>query len=1139
MYKYLSDKDFLKEVDCAKLKTLYIKLTALDWNENPIQDIQSSVVSGTLNIDGKSSIRRTCSLSIITNNVNVTDLDNLFSLNKKVKLEIGYKNIFNKYPEYQILWFPQGIFVITSASISQTTNGTTLGLQLKDKMCLLNGECGGVISYPTEIDVYDDVDENGKLVTKKIPMYKLIQEVVNHYGKEPLHKILVSDIDTRVKKVLSWYGDTPLYGEVEEGKKTVSNFTTIKPTENYYFLYKSGDDIGYAYEDFYYPDTLNVNAGDNVCTILDKIKNALGNFEYFYDVEGNFIFREIKNYLNTSKVTSEIKEGKWKINIDNENYLMNASNSKSVYDFNDTNIIVSCANNPQYNMIKNDFIVCGQRKGLTGEKIPIFYHLAIDKKPETGVTFKGFEYEDPDDGLVKFICPVEYNTLPIRGEQGLYYKLKDNDKVYIWDLVDKETNPHYDYKEIDVNLTTLTSHDWRTTLYLQGSQSTKAGLPANDYYEELRNEWPKVYDVMEGDYSIDIRNLNKLNFFLDFLDMNTNIAKFSISNIGKRSKVINDNKINCLFEQDIPDLFVIESGTPQTEYNRQECIQKKNDYVQVSQELYSNISNGGKMNSAFNLVQELLYQYTDYNESVSLQTLPILYLEPNSRVSLNNTAINLSGDYVINSLSIPLSVGGTMTISATKMIGPLEGTIVTDKPKPAPPEPIPPDPTPPPEPTPPVPRRDAGFYDLDGNLLRTLTLEETGTNIDYRFEILVQGENYFDGIPYEVVFPEGVIEISDLNQPQYEEFGNLVTVDIPKTVKIIRSFAFLGNKTIENIIFEKDSLLEKIDEQAFYNCKKLSKINIEDLPVLKSIKHNAFDGCYGLINIKLPDSLEELSYSVFKNCINLEELILNDNLKTLGSTIIENTKVKSITIPGGIENLPYDTFYYSNVEEVIFSEGITSLPNSILFSKSSLKKVVFPSTLETIPQHCVEGCYHLQEVIIKEGTKFIGEYCFDDCWALNTITLPSSVIAIKQSAFYNCTNLKNIILSENLLEIGYYAFYSCINLEEIIFPSSLLVIMDYAFCNCPKLTNLAIPEQITTIGSSAFNGCRNLDCTIQIPNSIKAIYRYTFAGCEKLKVILPDTVQVVEDSAFGGIACLEYYGSLSGAPWGATKWIKN
>jgi hypothetical protein len=69
------------------------------------------------------------------------------------------------------------------------------------------------------------------------------------------------------------------------------------------------------------------NAGETVVNILDKIKNVLGNYEYFYDVNGNFIFQEIKNYLNTSYSTFLINE------INENNYLADYSGGKSVYTF--------------------------------------------------------------------------------------------------------------------------------------------------------------------------------------------------------------------------------------------------------------------------------------------------------------------------------------------------------------------------------------------------------------------------------------------------------------------------------------------------------------------------------------------------------------------------------------------------------------------------------------------------------------------------------------------------------------------------------------------------------------------------------------------------------------------------------------
>ena len=70
------------------------------------------------------------------------------------------------------------------------------------------------------------------------------------------------------------------------------------PKGIHYDTYDYGYNIGYIYTPFTYPGELIGAAGQTVCDILDTIRDTLGNFEYFYDINGNFIFREIKNYLN-------------------------------------------------------------------------------------------------------------------------------------------------------------------------------------------------------------------------------------------------------------------------------------------------------------------------------------------------------------------------------------------------------------------------------------------------------------------------------------------------------------------------------------------------------------------------------------------------------------------------------------------------------------------------------------------------------------------------------------------------------------------------------------------------------------------------------------------------------------------------
>jgi hypothetical protein len=103
-------------------------------------------------------MRRTASIQLIADNAinNLTKIDNLISLNKKVIIEIGIKNDTNKYLQYPIFWFPQGYFIIVGASIDHSSEGTKINLTLHDKMALLNGECGGTIPAPVNFSEMED-----------------------------------------------------------------------------------------------------------------------------------------------------------------------------------------------------------------------------------------------------------------------------------------------------------------------------------------------------------------------------------------------------------------------------------------------------------------------------------------------------------------------------------------------------------------------------------------------------------------------------------------------------------------------------------------------------------------------------------------------------------------------------------------------------------------------------------------------------------------------------------------------------------------------------------------------------------------------------------------------------------------------
>lgn len=674
---YLRDKNFLKTIDRISLKEEFAKITILNWQELPIEDIQGKVSSGTLNINGNSSLRRTCNLTILIdeNNSNITSVKNSLSINKKIKLDIGIKNNTSRYSEYDIIWFPLGTYIISSVSITNTNSQiTSASLQLKDKMCLLNGECGGFLPASVTFSSYDTLDANGAYQTEQPTIYTIIKYVVNYFGGEQLPKILISDVDERVRKVMKWTGSNPLY--ITQYTSTTSGVqygaTTDKEqvdealaagTIDSYTEYKSGQDVGYIYTDFIYPGELIGDAGNSVCDILDKIKSALGNYEYFYDLDGNFIFQEIKNYLNTSKSTTDLND------MEQNDYLIDITKGKSVYTFDDSFLISSYSNAPQYSMIKNDYIVWGMREdATTGATYPIRYHLAIDTKPQIGNTYKVFFYDDPEDGIRKVKRPIQFSTrdgFPTQGAEDSFYLALDTNTVYKWDT---EQNTYMMFATQTKDITTT---DWRTELYLSGAQAEGFSLDTNNYYTELNNEWPKMYDIENGEFYEEYeKDPSSLDYFLDFIDSSAAIGELSISNIGKRSKIVVDEDINCIFEREIPNLVMIDASQDSaivTE-QREEAQRKGQDYIQVTGAIYNLLATGGTQNSAFERVKELIYQYTSYNESITLQCLPIYYLDVNQRITVNDSKSNIYGDYMINSISIPLNISSMMTISATRAL---------------------------------------------------------------------------------------------------------------------------------------------------------------------------------------------------------------------------------------------------------------------------------------------------------------------------------------------------------------------------------------------------------------------------------------------------------------------------------------
>ena len=114
LYPYLHNPKFLFQLAKEQVVELHVRLTVLDFQERPVQDITGRVINGSLNIDGQSAVRRTGNLTIFVEHdtLSYMHIGGLLAVNKKIKIELGVANTTDSYTNYPIIWFPQGIFAI-------------------------------------------------------------------------------------------------------------------------------------------------------------------------------------------------------------------------------------------------------------------------------------------------------------------------------------------------------------------------------------------------------------------------------------------------------------------------------------------------------------------------------------------------------------------------------------------------------------------------------------------------------------------------------------------------------------------------------------------------------------------------------------------------------------------------------------------------------------------------------------------------------------------------------------------------------------------------------------------------------------------------------------------------------------------
>ena len=709
MRDYLYDSRFLKQLEYHREKDIYIRIISLDLNDFPREEIVGRATGGSVNVDGASAVRRTCSLSMVALEDDPILTDTYWCYDNKFKLEIGIKNLVDKkYPD--IIWFEMGIYIITSFSKSRSTNNLTISLSGKDKMCRLNGEVSGNIMMSTDFGTIEEitkveetdpetneVKETYHTTITKLPIYIIIQNALKEYAQERAENIIINDLDQYGYELWEYRGDEPMYLFIDtntadysaqvinmtfngdtvvefadagyEGEQpTLKNFeacggkffsmNTLDPNYNIdatsiIFSNKEcrvakvdyGETAGYHRIPLVYNNDLVLNAGETVTTLLDKLKNMLGDFEYFYDLQGRFVFQKKNTYIQElfSPVDGELVTP-----------IMYASPYS--YKFEDTQLFTAISNSPNINNLKNDFSIWGTRKSATGDDLPIHARYAINTKPTKYTSLDW--YQKDSNGELKLkesgkeFSIEDYDWRELIYQMAIDFYRHNQESDFLIKLA--EANPQFidgktGYEQYYSDMQAF----WRQ-LYNPEAEEQEDGLYDDllgiSYYKDGNKKyWNKQIHL----------DPNTLNFWFDFLDTGGELNNYGVNKIGSRSKVVNESSVKSIYFRETPEvLFIVSPVETLTDYGKMAYMPI---WIQDSmQGLFYRSAQGA---SAVGKANELICQYSANVEGISLTSIPIYYLQPNTRIYVEG-----EGDYTLDKISYSLAYNGTMSLNGNKIL---------------------------------------------------------------------------------------------------------------------------------------------------------------------------------------------------------------------------------------------------------------------------------------------------------------------------------------------------------------------------------------------------------------------------------------------------------------------------------------
>ncbi len=405
--------------------------------------------------------------------------------------------------------------------------------------------------------------------------------------------------------------------------------------------------------------------------------------------------------------------------------------------------------------------------------------------------------------------------------------------------------------------------------------------------------------------------------------------------------------------------------------------------------------------------------------------------------------------------------------------------------------------------------------------------EKTKFNVTYDIED--KGEVTITGLrdieTTSIDIPENINghNVTKIGAKAFQNRTSLVSVNLPKTIKVIEEGAFNYARALQKVTISSDNVHFKSVDGILYD-KSMEKL------VLIPAKNTTSYTC--------PSTLKKIgAYAAFyHNDGGLKTIQFNEGLEEIGdSAFAVNNSFTTLDFPSTLKKIgngAFNCFSQGNIQVVGFNDGLESIGDNAFAGAYFKDTLTLPNSVKSIGAYAFANCTAITKFIFPKGLTFLGNNAFAGATGILSINIAdgNTAFAVEDSILYTkdmktlvmCPSgrTEEVTMPQGVTKIGDYAFYMVDECQKYSLPSSLTEIGHDAFALCYGLRNFTIPDSVTKIGNNCFDRDEKL-ISVTLGQGLKTIPEYSFADCSSLSSIsFPANIEEIGDNAFCGTASL-------------------